>query len=159
MHSSFLVNVRKMYNLKKNVDPFFSPISWYLIGSYSLVSSLQLPYRLGRGKGPPKHIPTKPHCFLTQCPLNPEASCPNVSEETPYTWQPCQCALRLVPQDILLAKPSRNPDDAGSIVRCPMGLPVATEPGLEPRISSGTASTAMQCLRPLRYSGGQMFVH
>ena len=32
--------------------------------------------------------------------------------------------------------------------------PAATEPGLEPRISSGTASTAMQGLRPLPYSGG-----
>jgi hypothetical protein len=31
--------------------PFFSPISWYPIGSYSLVSSLQLPYKLGRGEG------------------------------------------------------------------------------------------------------------
>ena len=31
--------------------------------------------------------------------------------------------------------------------------PAATEPGLEPRISSGTASTVMQCLRPLHHSG------
>ena len=32
--------------------PFYSPISWYPIGrSYSLVSSLQLPYGLGGGKG------------------------------------------------------------------------------------------------------------
>ena len=31
--------------------PFFSPISWYPIGSYSLVSSLQLPYGLRRGEG------------------------------------------------------------------------------------------------------------
>ena len=30
--------------------PFFSPISWYPIGSYGLVSSLQLPYELGRGE-------------------------------------------------------------------------------------------------------------
>ena len=30
----------------------------------------------------------KPHCFLTQCPLYPEASRTNVSEETPCTWQP-----------------------------------------------------------------------
>ena len=48
--------------------------------------------RRSRAVRPPKHDPTKPHCFLTQCPLNPEANCTNVSEETPYTWQPCQCA-------------------------------------------------------------------
>ena len=30
---------------------FFTPVSWYPIGSYSLVSSLQLPYGLGRGEG------------------------------------------------------------------------------------------------------------
>ena len=53
---------------------------------------------------------------------------------------------------------SPNPDNAGPIVRHPMDLPrsqpVATEPGLEPRISSGTASTAMQYLRPPRHSRG-----
>ena len=31
--------------------PFFSSISWFPIGSYSLVSLLQLPYGLGRGEG------------------------------------------------------------------------------------------------------------
>jgi hypothetical protein len=75
----------------------FTPISPQFRGIQllvSLVSSLQLPYGLGRGKGREpcvlKHNPAKPHCFLTQCPLNPEASCTNVSEETLYTWQPCQ---------------------------------------------------------------------
>jgi hypothetical protein len=38
------------------------------------------------------HNPSKQHCFLTQCPLNPKASHTNVSEETPYTWWPCQRA-------------------------------------------------------------------
>jgi hypothetical protein len=53
----------------------------------------------------------------------------------------------------LPAKPSPNPDDAGPIVRQLVSQlrPAATEPGLEPRISSGTA---MQCLRPLHHSGG-----
>ena len=37
--------------------PFFSPISWYPIGSYSLVPS--------RAVRPPKRDPAKPHCFLT----------------------------------------------------------------------------------------------
>ncbi|XP_052378314.1 adrenodoxin, mitochondrial-like isoform X1 [Oncorhynchus keta] len=50
--------------------------------------------RRSRAVCPPKHNPTKPHCFLTQCPFNPESSCTNVSEETPYTWRPCQRALR-----------------------------------------------------------------
>jgi hypothetical protein len=35
---------------------------------------------------PPKHNPTKPHCFLTQRASNTEASRTNVSEETPCTW-------------------------------------------------------------------------
>jgi hypothetical protein len=54
----------------------------------------------------------------------------------------------------LPAIPSPNPDDAGPIVCRPMGLPVtaATEPG-QTRISSGTASTVMQGLRPLRPLG------
>jgi hypothetical protein len=50
-----------------------------------------------------------------------------------------------------------NPDDARPIVHRPMDLPVAaavTEPGREPRVSGGTASTAMQCRRPLRHPGG-----
>uniref|UniRef100_A0A8C8EZK7 Upstream stimulatory factor 1 n=1 Tax=Oncorhynchus tshawytscha TaxID=74940 RepID=A0A8C8EZK7_ONCTS len=49
--------------------------------------------RRSRAVRPPKYNPTKPHCFFTQCLLNPEASRTNVSEETPYTWQPCQRAL------------------------------------------------------------------
>ena len=78
-----------------------------------------------------KHDPTKPHCFLTQWPLNPEASHTNVLEETLYTWQPCQPGP---PQESLecngtrtslQTKPSTNPDDAGPIVCRPMGLPVA----------------------------------
>ena len=61
----------------------FSPFSWYsIVSNYYLVSSLQLPYGLGRDEGrkPPKHNPTKPHCFLTQCASNPETSRPYVSE-------------------------------------------------------------------------------
>ena len=80
-------------------DFIFIPFSWYPIGSYSLVPSLQLPYGHGRGEGwepihPPKHNPAKPHCFLTQYLLSLEASRTNVSEETPCTWRPCQHALR-----------------------------------------------------------------
>ena len=55
------------------------------------------------------------------------------------------------------AKPTSNPADAGPIVRRPMGLPVAAgcdRAWTRTRISSGTASNAMQCLRPLGHSGG-----
>jgi hypothetical protein len=124
-----------IYFLKALFLPKFHQILWYPIGSYSLVSSLKLLMR-SRAGSPPKHNPTKPHCFLTQCPLNPEASRTNVSEETQYTWRPCQRALRPArhrTQESLVrdgtrtslpAKPSPNPDDAGPIVRRPMGLPV-----------------------------------
>ena len=64
---------------------------WYPIGSYELVSSLQLPNGLGRGESREscvlrKHA--KPRCVLTHCSLNPKASCTNVSEETLSNWQP-----------------------------------------------------------------------
>ena len=45
-----------------------------------------------RAMRPLKPNPTKLHCFFTQCPSNPESSHPNVAEETPYTWLPCQRA-------------------------------------------------------------------
>ena len=127
--------------------------------------------RRSRAMRPPKHNPTKPHCFLTQCLINPEASHINVSEETPYTWRPCQCACaqpttgiararwdKDIPASQTLHKPRRRWANCvpthGSRLR-----PVATEPGLKPRISGGTASTAMQCLRPLRHSGGRGLHH
>ena len=53
----------------------------------------------------------------------------------------------------LPAKPSPNPIDVGPIVCRPMGLPVGCD---RARISSGTARTAMQCLRQLRNSGGSL---
>ncbi|KAK6290992.1 hypothetical protein J4Q44_G00386070 [Coregonus suidteri] len=51
-------------------------------------------------------------------------------------------------------------DDAGPIARRPMGLPVAAgydKAWNQTRISTGTASTAMQCLRPLRHSGDNIY--
>ena len=62
----------------------------------------------------------------------------------------------------LLAKPSPNPDDTGQIVHRPMGLPVAAgcnRTWTQTRISSGTASTVMQCLRPLHHLGGPVKVN
>ena len=62
-----------------------------LFSSYYLVSSLQLPYGLGRDEGRKPCVlrnTTKQHCFLTQRASNPEASRTNVSKETPCTWRP-----------------------------------------------------------------------
>ena len=38
-----------------------------------------------------KHDPAKPHCFMTHCLLNPEASRTNMSEETVSA---CMCPTR-----------------------------------------------------------------
>uniref|UniRef100_A0A8C8IUG9 SAM domain-containing protein n=1 Tax=Oncorhynchus tshawytscha TaxID=74940 RepID=A0A8C8IUG9_ONCTS len=57
---------------------------------------------------PPIHNPTKPHCFLTQRASNPEASCTNVSEETPCTWQPwLACTAPGPPQETLVGDETR----------------------------------------------------
>ena len=91
----------------------------------------------------------KPHCFLTQSPLNLEASRTNVSEETPGDGVSVHCARPATgvvsarwEKDIPAAKPSPNPDDAGPIVCQPMGLPVVAgcdTAWTQTRISSGTA--------------------
>ncbi|XP_070995671.1 LOW QUALITY PROTEIN: SH2 domain-containing adapter protein E-like [Oncorhynchus clarkii lewisi] len=86
---------------------------------------------------PPKHNPTKPHCFLTQCTSNPEASRTNVSEETPYTWrtpgvsvhctQPATEIRRRGSKDLLKIYNVSYEGDEGS-----MKTPV-TRPELDPR--------------------------
>jgi hypothetical protein len=53
---------------------------------------------------PLKHNPTKPQCFLTQCQLIPEASSIHVTVETPYTWRPCQHALRQPAKEVACAQ-------------------------------------------------------
>jgi hypothetical protein len=124
-----IVNVVNYYCSCKGLIYYY----WFILPIYpqfrgiqlvvSLVSSLQLPYGLWRGGGLELCVlwnTTPPHCFLTQCPHNPETSPTNVSEETLYAWRPTLgqlCAASWV---------SRS-------------WPAATEPGLEPRISSGTA--------------------
>jgi hypothetical protein len=131
-----------------------------------VVTSLQLPYRLGSGEGrePCALRQAKLHCFLTQCPLNPEASCTNVSEETPYTCRPRQraCARPTIgvararwDKESRPAKPCPNPDDAGPIVFRLMGLPVTAccdTAWDRTRVCSDVSCTAMQCLRPLQHS-------
>uniref|UniRef100_A0AAZ3REG4 C3H1-type domain-containing protein n=1 Tax=Oncorhynchus tshawytscha TaxID=74940 RepID=A0AAZ3REG4_ONCTS len=60
-----------------------------------------------------------------------------------------------------LAKPSPNPDNAGPIMRRLMGLPVAAVCNTawdRTQVCSEASSTAMQCLRPLRHSGGALLL-
>ena len=78
---------------------------------------------------PPKHGPAKPHCFLTHCSLNPEASSTNVSEETHYNWRPQESLEGDGTRTSWLAKLYPNPDDAGPIVHRLIGLS-----GIEPRL-------------------------
>ena len=52
--------------------------------------------------------------------------------------------------------PNPNPDDAGTIMRHPMGLPITAGSDTEwnqTRVCSDSSSTEMQCLRPLPQSG------
>ena len=118
---------------------FFSPISIYLFSPQSrgiqlvvhLVSSLQLPYGEGREPCVPQNTtPTKPHCFLT--PRSQPHQC--VGGNTVQLATVSVCTAPGPPQESLVcdgtrtslpAKPSPNLDDAGPILRCPMGLPVA----------------------------------
>ena len=57
----------------------------------------------------------------------------------------------------LPTKPSLTRTTLGKLCVAPWNSrarPAATEPGLKPRVSVGTASTAMQCPRPLHHPGG-----
>uniref|UniRef100_A0A4W5NP36 Arrestin, beta 2a n=1 Tax=Hucho hucho TaxID=62062 RepID=A0A4W5NP36_9TELE len=59
----------------------------------------------------------------------------------------------VISQQILIYNgglPRPNPDDAGPMVRRPMGLPIRT------RDCSNASCTEMQCLRPLHHSGAQL---
>uniref|UniRef100_A0A4W5L035 Uncharacterized protein n=1 Tax=Hucho hucho TaxID=62062 RepID=A0A4W5L035_9TELE len=86
---------------------------------------------------PPKHNPAKSHCFLTYCSLNPETSRNNVSEETLSSWRPKSVCRRPARHKESLehdetrksrpTKPSPNPDGAGPIVHCLMGLQVMAD--------------------------------
>ena len=73
---------------------FFSPISWYPIGSYIRCHS-----RTDSGeakvesRASSETQPSQATLLLDTCPLNPEARHTNVSDETLYTWRPCKRAL------------------------------------------------------------------
>jgi hypothetical protein len=109
---------------------FFSPISWYPIGIYSLIPSLQLPFGLGRG-AKVESSASWHNAHWTRKPATPMC---RGKHRTPGDRVSMHCshpatgvASARWDKNILPAKPSRNPDDAGPIVR-----PAATEPGLEP---------------------------
>jgi hypothetical protein len=84
------------------------------------------------------------------------------------TWLACNAPS--LPQESLVhdetsislpAKPSLTQTTPGQLCVAPRtsrSQPAATEPGCEPRVSGGTASTAMQCPRLLWLPGGQCYL-
>ena len=123
--------------------PFFP---YFIISNYDLVSSLQLPKELRRGKGCVLKNMTHQTVLLNTSP--PAAT---MCQRKHYSA--CRCPARHrellehdEPSKAPLANPSSNPEDAGPIVRCPMRL----------RVCSNTSSTAIQCLRPLHHSGSNV---
>ena len=99
---------------------------------------------------PPKHDAAKPHCFLTQCPLNPEASHTNVLEETVSECMPPACHRSR--QSVMgqghpgrpnppLTRTTLSQLCAASWVS--RSRPAATELGLEP--GSLVAQLALRC--------------
>jgi hypothetical protein len=130
----------------------------HFLSNFDLVLSLQLPNGLGRRRS--SHASSET-VLLNTHPLNPEANCTNVSEETLFNWRPrstCRHPARHKeslerdePSKAPLAKPSPSPDDAGPILRCPMGLPITAGYDTvkeQTGVCSDASSTAMECLRP-----------
>jgi hypothetical protein len=127
--------------------PLFCP-NWQLQSCHIAATPLRTrESRRSRAVCPPKHNPTRPHCFLTQCPLNPLMSACTAASP------PQESLVRNGTRTSLPAKPSPNPNDAGPIVCHPIGLPVAAgcDRAWTQTQNSDTASTAMQCLRPLHH--------
>ena len=152
--------------------PNFVVSNWQLqscpIGGYSLVSSLQLPYGLGRGKHREPCIlrnttlPSRTASWHTAR-LTLKPATPNVSEETPYSWRLKSACMRPACHKESLvrygtrtsrpAKPSLNPDNAGPIVCRLMVLLVAAgcdTARVRTRVCRDASSSAMQCFKPLR---------
>ena len=97
---------------------------------YSLVPSLQLPFGLGRGA----KVESRASWHNAHWTRKPAAPMCRRKHRTPGDRVSMHCshpatgvASARWDKNILAAKPSPNPDDAGPIVR-----PAATEPGLEP---------------------------
>ena len=84
------------------------------------------------------------------------------------TWSACtapgppqESLVRDETRISLPAKPSLTRTTLGQLCVAPWtsrARLAATEPGPEPRVSGGTASTAMQYLRPLHHPGGLIFM-
>ena len=149
---------------------FFTPFSWYpIVSSYYLVSSLQLPYGLMREPCIESHAssetqPNQATLLLNTARLQPGSQphqCVGGNTVHLVTW--LACTAPGPPQELLVrdetrislpAKPSLTRTTLGQLCVAPWtsrSRSAATEPGLEPRVSGGTA---MQCPRPLRHPGG-----
>ncbi|XP_064871754.1 dual specificity mitogen-activated protein kinase kinase 5-like [Oncorhynchus nerka] len=102
--------------------------------SYSLVSSLQLPYGLWRGEGREPCV----FRFGTQ---------PNQTTLLLAPGPPQESLERDGSRTSLPVKPSPNPDDAGPNVRHPMGFPVAAwlRQSLDSNPESLVAQLALRC--------------
>ena len=120
--------------------PFFSPISWYPIGTVAATPIMTREKQRSRATHPPKHNPTKPHCFLTQLPIQP-GSQPHqcVGGNTVHLATVSACTVPGSPQGSLPPEPSLNPDDTGPIVRRRLRQSLDSNP------ESPVARIALQC--------------
>ena len=150
----------------------FTPFSWYPIVSSCLIAKTHIrarERRRSKAMRPPKHNPTKrtPNTARIQPGSQPH-QCVGGNTVHLATW--LACTAPSPPQESLVrdetrisvpAKPSLTRSTLGQLCVAPRTSPsrtAATEPGHEPRVSGGTASTTMQCPRPLRHPGGTFFI-
>ena len=145
---------------------YFTPFSLQFRDIQLVVTVLSHRFNSPTDSGEAKHDPAKPHCFLTHCSLNPEASRTNVLEETLYNWRP-RSAYRLPSRHneslerdgtrkSQPVRPSPNLDGAGPVVRHFMGFLVMAGCDIvwdRTQGCSDTSSTATKCLRLLCHSG------
>jgi hypothetical protein len=103
-----------------------------------------------RAVHPPKHDPTKLHCFLAP-----------MCRRKHHT--PGDCVSMHCTRPATGVAGAQWDKDIPPLTRTTLGQLCAAPwvfrswpAGFEPRISNGTDSTVMQCLRPLRHSGGQL---
>jgi hypothetical protein len=101
------------------------------------------------------------HCFLTQRPLSPEDNHTNVSEEAPYTWQPCQHALCPARHRSCKWPMVQEPrlTTLGQLCAAPLvsqSQPAASQPGLEP---DSLLSQLALCCSALDYCATREALH
>jgi hypothetical protein len=139
VHWAFLGSSRSSDSLKILFYPFFPPISWYPIGSsYSLVSSLQLQYGLGRGEGRKPCVlwnttqPSRTASWHNSHPTRKLATpmcrrkhhTPGDLVSVHCAWPDTGVASARWDKDIPAGQTLPNQDKSWPIVRRPMGLPV-----------------------------------